>query len=73
MDPLQAIAAHQVSPNRKSEAEEAEDFYQTHAFAGLHGARRALLHLVLSLRAIRIRLGRDAPTAPKIVSKAGRA
>jgi hypothetical protein len=72
MDPIQAIAARQVSPVRKSEAEEIEAFYDAHAFAGLHDAQRALKHLVQLLRDARSRLGRKAPTAPKFVSRAGR-
>ena len=72
MDPIQAIAARQVSHIRKSEAEEVEAFYNAHAFAGLHDARRALKHLVELLRDARSRLGDKAPTAPKFVSRAGR-
>jgi hypothetical protein len=73
MDPLQAIAAHQVSPIRKSKSEEIEAFYDAHAFAGVHNARRALIHLIQLLRGAPSRLGRKAPTAPKFVSIAGRA
>jgi hypothetical protein len=72
MDPIQAIAARQVSHIRKSEAEEVEAFYNAHAFAGLHDARRALKHLVKLLRDARSSLGHKAPTAPKFVSRAGR-
>jgi len=73
MDPLHAIAARQVSPVRKSEAEEIEAFYDAHAFAGLHDARRALMYLIQRLRDARGRLGRKVPTAPGIASAAERA
>lgn len=73
MDPLQAIAAHQVSPARKSEAKEVQAFYDTHAFAGWHDARRTFMHLVQLLRNARGRLGRKAPTGQEIASAAGRA
>jgi hypothetical protein len=73
MDPLQAIAARQVSLARKSEADEIDAFYDAHALEGLHNARRALMHLVRLLRDARSRLGRKAPTAPEIASGAGRA
>lgn len=73
MDPLQASAARYVSPVRKSEVEEIEAFYDTHAFAGWHKSRRALLLLVQMLRTVRGRRGGEAPTTPEIASTAGRA
>ena len=72
MDPIQAIAARHVSQPRRSEAEEIEAFYNSHAFAGLHEARRRLLHLVQLLRDWRLRIADKAQTKPEIASTAGR-
>jgi hypothetical protein len=41
MDPLHAIAAHHVSPVRRSAAEEIDAFDDDNAFETLHSARRA--------------------------------
>ncbi len=51
MDPLQAIAAHQVSRSRKSKAEEVEAFYDNNAFETVHSARRELVRFARLLRA----------------------
>ena len=42
MDPIQAIAARQVSSTSGSTAKEVEAFYNDNAFEKLHAARRAL-------------------------------
>ena len=71
MDPIQAIAAHQVPQNR-SRAEDIDAFYDAYAFESLHVAVRAFKRLAQLLRYVRSQTVREASVASKIASMPGR-
>ena len=68
MDPLQAIAARQVAPARKSPAEEIDAFYNDNALERLYSARRALGQFAKLLRAIFGRLRGLVRQSPEFAS-----
>ena len=51
MDPIQAIAANQVSNSCKSGAEQIDSFYEEHAFETLHSVRCAFGRIAVLVRA----------------------
>jgi len=73
MDPLHAIAAHQVSPARKTSAEEIDAFYDDNAFETLQTARRALKQFSPLLRCMSGGLRSGLQQSPEIASPPRRA
>ena len=73
MDPIQAIAARQVSRARKSTSEEIDGFYDDNAFDALHAARRVLGRFARLVRAMPDRPRGAVRQSPEIASAPRRA